>query len=160
MLRLLRSALSGADASFPDQVARSIYFVFYSCGKLVGSAAERFVPGVERVLADFSLAAAKTGKSSREGIFSKHRVIDRFLGRRYSRRRSNEALKCSIRLVQSSSSCIMRSYPCCPCREAKERLLNSGIEITVSSPEQFAVTIKPDMAKWGKVIRLADIKRE
>jgi len=32
-----------------------------------------------------------------EGIFIKHRAIDRFLGRRYSRGQSKEALKLPIR---------------------------------------------------------------
>ena len=42
----------------------------------------------------------------------------------------------------------------------KERFLNSGIEIAVTSPEQFAATIKSDIAKWGKVIVVAGIKFE
>ena len=41
--------------------------------------------------------------------------------------------------------------------EVKERFLNVGIEVATSSPEQFAATIKSDIAKWGKVIKDAGI---
>lgn len=38
-------------------------------------------------------------------------------------------------------------------KDVKERLFNSGIETVGSSPEEFAATIKSDMAKWGKLIK-------
>ncbi len=42
--------------------------------------------------------------------------------------------------------------------EVKERFLNSGAEIVASSPEQFAVTIKSDTARWDKVIKDLGLK--
>jgi len=42
--------------------------------------------------------------------------------------------------------------------DVKERFLNAGVETVGSSPEQFAVTMKSDIAKWGKVIKDAGIK--
>ena len=44
--------------------------------------------------------------------------------------------------------------------EAHERLFNSGVEAVGSTPEQFAVTLKNEMAKWGKVIKDAGIRSE
>ncbi len=43
-------------------------------------------------------------------------------------------------------------------KEVKERFLAAGSEIVGSSPEQFAATIKSDMARMGKVIRDAGIR--
>lgn len=43
-------------------------------------------------------------------------------------------------------------------KDVKERLFNSGIETVGSSPEEFAATIKSDMAKWGKLIKDAGIR--
>ena len=42
--------------------------------------------------------------------------------------------------------------------DVKERFLNVGVEVVASSPEQFAATIKSEIAKWGKVMRDAGIK--
>ena len=44
--------------------------------------------------------------------------------------------------------------------DAKERLFNSGVEAVGSSPEQFAATVKSEMAKWGKIIRDVGIRDE
>ena len=44
--------------------------------------------------------------------------------------------------------------------EARERLFNSGVEAVGSTPEQFAVTLKNEMTKWGKVIKDAGIRSE
>ena len=44
--------------------------------------------------------------------------------------------------------------------EARERLFNSGVEAVGSTPEQFAATLKNEMAKWGKVIKDAGIRSE
>ena len=44
--------------------------------------------------------------------------------------------------------------------EVKERFLGFGEEIVASSPEQFAATLKSDIAKWGKVIKDAGMKAE
>lgn len=41
--------------------------------------------------------------------------------------------------------------------DAKERLSSAGMDAVVGSPEEFAATIKSEMAKWGKVIRDAGI---
>lgn len=41
--------------------------------------------------------------------------------------------------------------------EAKQRILVSGSEAVGNSPEQFAATIKSDMARMGKVIKDAGI---
>lgn len=41
--------------------------------------------------------------------------------------------------------------------EVKERLFNAGVEVVGSSPEEFATTVKVDMARMGKVIRDAGI---
>jgi tripartite-type tricarboxylate transporter receptor subunit TctC len=43
--------------------------------------------------------------------------------------------------------------------EVKERLYNVGVEVVGGSPEQLMVTMKSEMAMWGKVIRDA-IARE
>jgi tripartite-type tricarboxylate transporter receptor subunit TctC len=37
-------------------------------------------------------------------------------------------------------------------QETKQRLLNAAIEPVGSSPQEFAATIKSDMAKWGKLL--------
>ena len=44
--------------------------------------------------------------------------------------------------------------------EIKERLLGMGAEPVGSTQEQFAAFIKSEVAKWGKVIRDANIKAE
>ena len=44
--------------------------------------------------------------------------------------------------------------------EAKERVLNFGLEAVASSPEQLAAAMKSEMAKLGKVIKDAGIKME
>ena len=44
--------------------------------------------------------------------------------------------------------------------DARERLFNAGVEAVGSTPEQFAATLKAEMAKWGKVIRDAGIRSE
>ena len=44
--------------------------------------------------------------------------------------------------------------------EARERFLSQGAEAVGSSPEEFAAAIKADMAKWGKVIKDANIRDE
>src|SRR5215831_7634365 len=42
----------------------------------------------------------------------------------------------------------------------RERIAQLGLEASVNSPEEFAVVIKTDTAKWAKVIRAANIKAE
>ncbi len=42
--------------------------------------------------------------------------------------------------------------------DVKERFFSSGAETVGSSPEEFAATIKSEIAKWGKVIRDAGIR--
>ncbi|MBI3069160.1 MAG: tripartite tricarboxylate transporter substrate binding protein [Betaproteobacteria bacterium] len=42
--------------------------------------------------------------------------------------------------------------------DAREKLLNSGLEAVGSSPEEFAATMKSEMARWGKVIKDAGIR--
>ena len=44
--------------------------------------------------------------------------------------------------------------------DTKEKLLAVGLEVVGDTPEQFAATIKADMAKMGKVIRDANIRAE
>jgi tripartite-type tricarboxylate transporter receptor subunit TctC len=44
--------------------------------------------------------------------------------------------------------------------EVKEQLTNAGEEIVGSSPEQFASTIKSDIAKWGNLIKSIGIKAQ
>src|SRR5262249_54328385 len=44
--------------------------------------------------------------------------------------------------------------------DAKERFLAAGVEPVGTSPEQFAVAIKTDAAKWAKVIKEANIKAD
>jgi tripartite-type tricarboxylate transporter receptor subunit TctC len=43
--------------------------------------------------------------------------------------------------------------------EAKERFLNSGVEVVASSPEQFAAKVKSEVNRMGKVIK-AGIREE
>lgn len=42
--------------------------------------------------------------------------------------------------------------------DVKEKLFNAGVEVVGSSPEEFAATMKSEMARWGKVIRDAGIR--
>ena len=42
--------------------------------------------------------------------------------------------------------------------DVKANLSNQGIEVAPSSPEALANTIKVDYARWGKVIKDANIK--
>lgn len=44
--------------------------------------------------------------------------------------------------------------------DVKERLFNAGMETVGRPPEQFAATIKTEMAKWGKLIKDAGIRRK
>ena len=44
--------------------------------------------------------------------------------------------------------------------EVKERHFASGVETIASSPEEFAATMRADIARWGKVIKEAGIKVE
>lgn len=44
--------------------------------------------------------------------------------------------------------------------DVKEKFLNSGVEAVGGSPEEFAMTMKSDMAKWGKLIRDLGIRAE
>ena len=44
--------------------------------------------------------------------------------------------------------------------EVKEKFLNVGVEVVVSSPEEFATAIKSEMAKLGKVIKDAGIRAD
>jgi tripartite-type tricarboxylate transporter receptor subunit TctC len=44
--------------------------------------------------------------------------------------------------------------------EVKERLANSGIQVVGSSPEEFAATMKSDMARIGRLIKDAGIRAE
>jgi tripartite-type tricarboxylate transporter receptor subunit TctC len=41
--------------------------------------------------------------------------------------------------------------------DVKERLFNSGVVVVGSSPEELGKFIKSEVAKWGKVIKDADI---
>jgi tripartite-type tricarboxylate transporter receptor subunit TctC len=42
--------------------------------------------------------------------------------------------------------------------DVKERLLNAGVEVVTSSPEELAATVKSEMAKWGKLIKDAGLR--
>ena len=42
--------------------------------------------------------------------------------------------------------------------QVKERLFNAGVEVVGSSPGELAATVKSEMAKWGKLIKDADIR--
>jgi tripartite-type tricarboxylate transporter receptor subunit TctC len=44
--------------------------------------------------------------------------------------------------------------------EVKERFLNIQSELVASTPEQFAATLKSELAKWSNVIKQAGIKVE
>ena len=44
--------------------------------------------------------------------------------------------------------------------EVKEKLLSTGAEPVGSSPEEFAVAIKSEIVRMGKVIRAAGIRVE
>ena len=41
--------------------------------------------------------------------------------------------------------------------DVKSRIADQGFDIVVSSPQEFTAQIKRDVAKWGKVIRDANI---
>ncbi|MFH1604519.1 MAG: tripartite tricarboxylate transporter substrate-binding protein, partial [Pseudomonadota bacterium] len=42
----------------------------------------------------------------------------------------------------------------------REKLLSQGVDPFISTPEHFAALLKADMVKWGKVIKIANIKIE
>jgi len=44
--------------------------------------------------------------------------------------------------------------------DVRERIAQLGLEVSLNSPEEFAVVIRSDTAKWAKVIRAANIKAE
>ena len=44
--------------------------------------------------------------------------------------------------------------------EVKERFFNAGIDVVGSSPEQLAVQMKSDIARWGKIIKEAGIRAD
>ena len=44
--------------------------------------------------------------------------------------------------------------------DVTERLFGSGVEVTTGMPTELAVTMKSDMAKWGKLIKEAGIREE
>ena len=44
--------------------------------------------------------------------------------------------------------------------DVKERIAEMGFNIIVNSPQEFAEQIKDEVAKWGKVVRAANIKVE
>ena len=44
--------------------------------------------------------------------------------------------------------------------EAQERILNAGLEVVASSPEEYAVAMKSNISKWSKVIKAAGIRSE
>jgi tripartite-type tricarboxylate transporter receptor subunit TctC len=44
--------------------------------------------------------------------------------------------------------------------DAKERLLNAGIEAVGNAPDEFAAIIREDMKSKGKIIREAGIRME
>ena len=41
--------------------------------------------------------------------------------------------------------------------EVRQRLESLGLEVVGSTPEEFAAFIKAEMAKWGPVIKAANI---
>ena len=44
--------------------------------------------------------------------------------------------------------------------EVKATLLNSGVEVVGSPPQELATKLKSEMAKWGKVIKDAGVRVE
>jgi len=44
--------------------------------------------------------------------------------------------------------------------DIKERFFNAGAEVIASSPQELAVVMKADMARWGKLIKEAGIRGE
>ena len=44
--------------------------------------------------------------------------------------------------------------------DVQKRLADLGFEVVANTPEEFAIRIKSEMEKWGKVIREAKIKAE
>jgi len=44
--------------------------------------------------------------------------------------------------------------------EVRERFLRQGVEVSTNTPEQFGDLIKSEVARWGKVIRDANIKAD
>jgi tripartite-type tricarboxylate transporter receptor subunit TctC len=44
--------------------------------------------------------------------------------------------------------------------DVSERLFGSGVEVTTGTPTELAVTMKSEMAKWGKLIKEAGIREE
>jgi tripartite-type tricarboxylate transporter receptor subunit TctC len=57
------------------------------------------------------------------------------------------------RLNQEAAQAVRRA-------EVRERIVNGGGEVVAGTPEDFAATMRVEMAKWGKLIRDAGIRGE
>ena len=44
--------------------------------------------------------------------------------------------------------------------ETRDRIVEQGAEISAGTPEQFALFIKQEIAKWGRVVKAAGIRPE
>jgi len=44
--------------------------------------------------------------------------------------------------------------------DAREKFLTAGVEPVGSTPDQFAATIRSEMAKWGKLMKDVGIRAE
>jgi tripartite-type tricarboxylate transporter receptor subunit TctC len=44
--------------------------------------------------------------------------------------------------------------------ETRERFVEQGVDIRTTTPEQFTAFLKEELARWGKVIREANIRAE
>jgi tripartite-type tricarboxylate transporter receptor subunit TctC len=44
--------------------------------------------------------------------------------------------------------------------DVKQRVTDLGFDVIASTPEQFAVQVKFEIERWGKVIKAAGIKAE
>jgi tripartite-type tricarboxylate transporter receptor subunit TctC len=44
--------------------------------------------------------------------------------------------------------------------DIKEKIISQGVDPFISTPEQFTALMKADMAKYEKIVRLANIKME
>ena len=45
-------------------------------------------------------------------------------------------------------------------KDMRDRLAQTGLEVELAAPEQFAEMLKSDVVRWGKIIREAGIRAE
>ena len=59
--------------------------------------------------------------------------------------------------VQTCALPICESIAALRTQSLKDRLAAEGLEVIASTPDEFAATIRADIAKWTKVVKTIDL---